>query len=130
MTIRRLAVLSVLIALALVSEADAKLQVPRAEKASKTLAKAVCASVVNDPVLGNCTNWTAGPCRRVSDFRVSCDTTQTFDPSDGSQVVCGTVVQWTTKKYSSLLHPHPLKPSCREVKPPTTVPLPQAPPGG
>jgi len=130
MTLRRMAVLSALITLALVSTADAKLQVPRAEKASKTFSKGVCASIVNNPTLGTCTKSTAGPCNRISAYKVSCDTTQTDDLSDGSEIVCGTPLQWSTEKHSSLLHLHLGGASCREVKPPTTTPPPEAPPAG
>lgn len=142
MTLRRwvvqsgVAVLSALIALTLVSTADAKLQVPRAEKATKTLSKNICAHItsLNDPNIGTCVNAAAGPCVSMSANQVVCEMSQTMVYQDGKEIVCATPMEWSVRKSSHVLHGHPLVgTSCKMLKPATPPPPtspPTPPPGG
>lgn len=136
MKIRRLAVLSALIALALVSTADAKLQLPRAARATKTLSAAICAHItsLNDPNTGTCVNSTAGPCASITANQVVCEMSQTMVSQDGRKIVCATPFEWSVRKSSRVLHGHPLVgTSCKMLNPapaspPTSSPTPA--PGG
>ena len=100
------------------------LKVPRAAKANKADSKSFCAGIVNNPDLGTCISWKAGPCKRVSAHRVRCVQEQTFEEADGSQFVCGGEFDWYYKGRLSVLYGRLIKSTttCTPLRGPTTPP--------
>jgi len=100
------------------------LKIPRAANLNKANSKAFCAETVNDPHLGTCINWKAGPCKRLSEHRVRCIQEQTFEEPDGSQFLCGGEFEYFYKGVLSVIYSKLIKSAtaCVPVRGPTTPP--------
>lgn len=70
------------------------LKVVRAANANKTVTRAVCDDIVNDPEIGTCVAWKSGPCSRVSAHRVRCQLSHRFEHEDGSLIQCHQAQEW------------------------------------
>ncbi len=122
----KLMVLSALLAtFAFAGTANAhRLELPRAAKANKTFAKAVCRATDDPEVV--CMKATSGPCNRLSDHRARCTIDLTLESKEnGSQARCRGLVEWYVKHKSPALRLNFLgfRP-CQQVKPPDPEPLP------
>lgn len=124
-SLRKLAALSgLLAALFMAGSAVAHtLEVPRASKANKTFAKALCAAT-DDPA-ERCVSSSAGPCSRISEHRVRCSIFITIEAADKSQGRCLALMEWSIRNKSPALRPTFLGiRSCSEVRPPQPTPVP------
>lgn len=70
------------------------LQVSRAANANRTVTRAVCNEIVNDPDIGTCVAWKSGPCSRVSAHRVRCQLAHRFEREDGALIQCRQAQEW------------------------------------
>lgn len=79
------------------------LKVARAANANKTVTRAVCNDIVDDPDVGTCIAWKSGPCSRVSAHQVRCQLAHRFEHENGSLIQCRQAQEWfITDKRSEL----------------------------
>jgi len=99
------------------------LEAPRASKANKTFAKALCAA--SDEPGERCVSSSGGPCGRISEHRVRCSIFITIEAEDKSRGRCLALMEWSIRNKSPALRPTFLGiRSCSEVRPPQPTPLP------
>jgi len=119
-----IALFGLLLALLMAGSALAHtLEVPRASKANKTFAKALCAAT--DEPGERCVSSSVGPCSRISEHRVRCSIFITIEADDKSQGRCLALMEWSIRNKSPALRPTFLGiRSCSEVRPPQPSPVP------
>jgi hypothetical protein len=99
------------------------LKVVRAANANKSVTRAVCNDIVDDPNIGTCVEWKSGPCSRVSAHRVRCQLAHRFEHENGSLIQCRQAQEWFIRDKGGELRVRsvPKSSECVVLRPPDPV---------
>lgn len=99
------------------------LKTVRAANANKTVTRAVCNDLVNDPQIGTCVDWKSGPCSRLSLHRIRCQMTHRLEHENGSVIQCRQAQDWfiTGKGNELRFQSVPRSSECALLRPPDPV---------